>query len=196
MVSRPKSLAESFVYATLWSSLTPGVYFINKKMGPFESPLFPWNPAAIRPHPFLAPGGQTSHRPRAFLTDPPPDAQTVTNIYTGWMRIELTAHPDAVVVMPLLNLDELYGPGPVGMNFVMQPILDAAEQREHRPRPRLSHRPFHGRPAVWNLAIHYPTYFAAINPMAGSAHDYLAAQLALATSRTSSASSGTTPPTT
>ena len=25
--------------------------------------------------------------------------------------------------------------------------------------------------AVWNLAIHYPTFFAAINPMAGSAHD-------------------------
>ena len=25
--------------------------------------------------------------------------------------------------------------------------------------------------AVWNLAIHYPTYFAAINPMAGSARD-------------------------
>jgi hypothetical protein len=25
--------------------------------------------------------------------------------------------------------------------------------------------------AVWNLAIHYPTFFAAINPMAGAAHD-------------------------
>ena len=39
-------------------------------------------------------------------------------------RGELTDHPDAIVLMPLLNLDELYGPGPVGMNLVMQSVLD------------------------------------------------------------------------
>jgi len=107
----------------------------------------------------------------AFLTQPPPDAQAVTDIYTQWITQELTAHPDAIVLMPLLNLDELYGPGPVGMNLVMQSILDSANRANIDPaRVYLSGHSMAAH-AVWNLAIHYPTFFAAINPMAGSAHD-------------------------
>ena len=46
--------------------------------------------------------------------------------------------------------------------------------------------------AAWNLALHYPTYFAAINPLAGAASgDWQ--RLRLSTSPTSSPSSGTTP---
>ncbi|MGD0388833.1 MAG: hypothetical protein ABSC42_07760, partial [Tepidisphaeraceae bacterium] len=107
----------------------------------------------------------------AFLTQPPPDAQTVAQIYSQWMTDELSAHPDAIVVMPLLNLDELYGPGPIGMNMVMQPILDAADQANVDPARVYLIGHSMAAHAVWNLAIYYPTYFAAINPMAGSAHD-------------------------
>jgi hypothetical protein len=83
----------------------------------------------------------------------------------------LTAHPDAIVIMPLLNLDELYGPGPVGMNLVMQPIFDAASRANIDPARVYLIGHSMAAHAVWNLAIHYPTYFAAINPFAGSAKD-------------------------
>jgi hypothetical protein len=87
------------------------------------------------------------------------------------MQAELKDHPDAVVLMPLLNLDELYGPGPVGMNLVMQPILDAADAANIDPARVYLIGHSMAASAVWNLAIHYPTFFAAINPMAGGAHD-------------------------
>ena len=73
--------------------------------------------------------------------------------------------------MPLFNLDELYGPGPVGMNLVMQPILRCGGRANIDPARVYLIGHSMAAHAVWNLAIHYPTYFAAINPMAGSAHD-------------------------
>src|SRR5688572_28805623 len=82
---------------------------------------------------------------------------------------ELTAHPDALVLMPLLNLDELYGPSVPGMNTVMQPVLHAANRANVDPaRVYLIGHSMSGH-ATWNLALHYPTYFAAINPLAGDA---------------------------
>src|ERR1700722_2188231 len=132
---------------TNWAALTPGVYYINDKAWPLVVKL----PAA-----------------NAFLTSPPPDAQQVSDIYSQWMTDELSAHPDAIVLMPLLNLDELYGPGPVGMNLVMQPIFDAAGKANVDPSRVYLIGHSMAAHAVWNIAIHYPTYFAAINPMAGS----------------------------
>ena len=64
--------------------------------------------------------------PNAFLTDPRPDGKRVIAIYKAWIQDELTHHPDAVVLMPLLNLDELYGPSYEGMNSVIQSMLHAA----------------------------------------------------------------------
>ncbi|MGD0770337.1 MAG: hypothetical protein ABSB42_19305 [Tepidisphaeraceae bacterium] len=153
-----------------WTALAPGVYYVNKKVGPIDVRYFLGIPRQY----------DVSHSwplvvklpaANAFLTQPPPDAQTVTGIYAQWMTDELTAHPDAIVLMPLLNLDELYGPGPIGMNLVMQPILDAADQANVDPARVYLIGHSMAAHAVWNLAIHYPTYFAAINPMAGSAHD-------------------------
>lgn len=155
---------------TAWSDLTPGVYYINRKIGPFDVRYFLGIPRQYdRTHSW--PLVVKLPAANAFLTDPPPDAQTVTNIYTGWMQDELAAHPDAIVIMPLLNLDELYGPGPVGMNLVMQPVLDAADSANIDPARVYLIGHSMAASAVWNLAIHYPTYFAAINPMAGAAHD-------------------------
>jgi len=153
-----------------WAGLIPGVYYINKKVGTFSVRYFlgiPQQYDRTRSWPLVI----KLPVPNAFLTDPPPDAQTVSQIYTGWMQDELKRHPDAVVVMPLLNLDELYGPGPVGMNLVMQPILDAADQANIDPARVYLIGHSMAASAVWNLAIHYPTFFAAINPLAGEAHD-------------------------
>jgi pimeloyl-ACP methyl ester carboxylesterase len=153
-----------------WSALAPGVYYINKKVGPIDVRYFLGIPRLYdvsHPWPLVV----KLPAANAFLTQPPPDAQAVTQIYTQWMTDELTAHPDAIVVMPLLNLRELYGPGPIGMNLVMQPILDAADEANVDPARVYLIGHSMAAHAVWNLAIHYPTYFAATNPMAGSAHD-------------------------
>jgi predicted esterase len=153
-----------------WQPLAPGVYYINQKNGPLEVRYFLGIPKSYdltKPWPLVV----KLPVPNAFLTTPPPDAQRVTDIYTQWITAELTAHPDAIVLMPLLNLDELYGPGPVGMNLVMQPIFDATNRANIDPARVYLQGHSMAAHAVWNLAIHYPTYFAAINPMAGSMHD-------------------------
>ncbi|HEX4054427.1 MAG TPA: hypothetical protein VHX86_09190 [Tepidisphaeraceae bacterium] len=153
-----------------WTALTPGVYYINEKNGPLDVRYFlgiPKSYDVARAWPLVVKLPVAN----AFLTQPPPDAQRVAQIYSQWMSDELSAHPDAIVLMPLLNLDELYGPGPVGMNLVMQPIFDAAGRANIDPARVYLIGHSMAADAVWNLAIHYPTYFAAINPLAGSMHD-------------------------
>lgn len=151
-----------------WQPLAPGVYFINEKSGPHVIRYFLGVPR----------GYDVTHSwplvvrlptANAFLTDPPPDADAVAKIYTQWITDELSDHPDALVLMPLLNLDELYGPGPIGMNLVIQPILNAANQANIDPARVYLIGHSMAAHAVWNIAIHYPTYFAAINPLAGQA---------------------------
>ncbi|MCS7034467.1 MAG: alpha/beta hydrolase-fold protein, partial [Phycisphaerae bacterium] len=109
----------------------------------------------------------------AFAVTPPPDQQQVAETYTQWIRSDLAAHPDALVLMPLLNFDHLFGPGYAGMNAVMQPIFHAAGRVNLDPASVYLIGHSAGGHAAWNLAIHYPTYFAAINVMAGSArHEF------------------------
>jgi pimeloyl-ACP methyl ester carboxylesterase len=71
--------------------------------------------------------------------------------------------------MPLLDLDELWGPSYAGMNRVIQPMHHAAWRVNIDPaRVYLIGHSLSGH-AAWNLALHYPTFFAAFNPLAGSA---------------------------
>src|SRR5204863_2157285 len=68
-----------------------------------------------------------------------------------------------------LNLDELYGPSQAGMDTVIQPMLHACGLANvDVTRVSLIGHSMAAH-AVWNLGLHYPTYFAAINPMAGAA---------------------------
>jgi hypothetical protein len=153
-----------------WPALTPGTYYINDKAGPNDVRYFLGIPAKYD-RSIAWPLVVKLPSANAFLTDPPPSANQVIKIYTQWMTDELTAHPDAIVLMPLLNLDQLYGPGPIGMNLVMQPIFHAAGKVNIDPaRVYLTGHAMAAN-GVWNLGLHYPTYFAAINPMAGSAKD-------------------------
>jgi hypothetical protein len=151
-----------------WQQLAPGVYFINEKAGPHAVRYFLGIPRGYdltHSWPLVVKLPTTN----AFLTNPPPDAAAVARIYTQWIDDELADHPDALVLMPLLNLDELYGPGPIGMNLVIQPILSAANQANIDPARVYLIGHSMAAHAVWNIAIHYPTYFAAINPLAGAA---------------------------
>jgi len=71
--------------------------------------------------------------------------------------------------MPLLNMDELWGPGLIGMNTVIQPLQHAAGRVNVDPaRIDLMGHAMSGH-AVWNIGLHYTTYFAALFPLAGAA---------------------------
>ena len=151
-----------------WPALDAGVYYINEKVGPDDVRYFlgvPKDYDRTRPYPLVVklPGAA------AFVTDPPPDADQVVRMYDAWGNDELAHHPDALVLMPLLNLDEGYGPSAPGMNSVIDALQNVTTRVNVDPtRVYLIGHSMSGH-AVWNLALHYPTYFAAINPLAGLA---------------------------
>lgn len=151
-----------------WPASEPGVYYTNERHGPFDVRYFLGIPKGYdrtRPWPLVIKLPTAT----AFLTDPMPGPERVTQIYGEWIKEELGKHPDAIVLMPLLNLDELYGPSVPGMNTVIQPLLHAAGRANVDPtRVYLVGHSMSGH-ATWNLGLHYPTYLAAINPLAGAA---------------------------
>ncbi len=151
-----------------WQNLPPGTYYINDSFGPAEVKYFLGIPKTYNR---LQASSMVMVLPTAdaFIANPPPDNLGVTKIYREWMAEELARQRDAIVLMPLLNLDELYGPSRQGMNFVIQPMLHTADVANIDPRRVSMIGHAMGAHAVWNLALHYPTYFSAIAPLAGAA---------------------------
>jgi hypothetical protein len=152
-----------------WPALEPGgIYYVNEPFGTHTVRYFlgvPKNYDRTRPWPLVIklPGAD------AFTGNAKPDGDQVAAIYRGWMEQELQAHGDAVVLMPLLDLGELWGPSYAGMNRVIQPMHHAAWRVNVDPsRIYVVGHSLSGH-AAWNVALHYPTYFAAFNPLAGSA---------------------------
>src|SRR6185437_4933294 len=99
-------------------------YYVNEKLGPHDVRYFLGVPAGYdraKSMPLVVKLVPVN----PFITKPPPDADEVVKIYNDWMKDELTHHPDALVLMPLLNLDDLYGPSYTGMNYVILPIQHA-----------------------------------------------------------------------
>ena len=152
-----------------WPRLEPGgVYYVNERFGTHDVRYFLGVPTAYdrtRPWPLVIklPGAH------AFTTDPPPSGDQAVDIYRAWAEEELKAHGDAVLLMPLLDLKELWGPTYSGMNRVIQPMLHAAGRVNVDPARVYLIGHSMSAHAAWNLALHYPTYFAAFNPLAGSA---------------------------
>jgi hypothetical protein len=161
-----------------WPEPAAGVYYINRKHGPYDLRYFlgvPQGYTRARAWPIVV--KLASAEP--FLTRPPPDAAKTAELYTSWIQHDLAAHPDALVLMPLLNLDAMYGPSYGGMNSVLRPIFDAADLVNIDPaRVDLIGQGL-GATGTWMMALNYPTYFAAIAPLAGSADaDWLRLRLA------------------
>jgi len=152
-----------------WQNVAPGTYFINQPFGPFEVKYFLGVPRSYKrdvatPLVIVLPTADE------FVTNPPPDNKGVIEIYRKWMAEELERQRDAIVLMPLLNLDELYGPGRIGMNNVIQPMLQVTDVVNIDPKRTYLMGHSMGGHAVWNLGLHYPTYFASIAPLAGAAN--------------------------
>lgn len=151
-----------------WQTTEPGVYYINDTYGAFPVKYFVaiprgYTPAEPRPLVLMLPTAT------AFAVKKDMTPEDVAAIYTNWLKDELTRRPDNIVIMPLLHLTDLWGPGYAGMNNAMKPLFDACERFSVDPtRVYLRGQGMSGH-AVWNLALHYPTYFAAFNPLAGGA---------------------------
>ena len=151
-----------------WMELAAGVYYINERVGPHAVKYFLGIPKGYdrtKPWPLVIKLPAAD----AFVKEPRPTADEVVIFYRDWMADEVKRHPDAIVVMPLLNLDELYGPSYAGMFTVIQPMQHAAERVNIDPARVYLIGHSMSAHAVWNLALHYPMYFAAINPLAGGA---------------------------
>lgn len=149
-----------------WPALESGVYYINERVGPHAVLYFvgvPKNYDRTRSWPMLIKLAGA----HAFVTDPRPSADEVARIYTDWIKRELEKHPDAIVLMPLLNFDELYGPSTPGMNTVIQPMLHVASRLNVDPARVYLMGQGMAAHATWNLGVHYPTYFSGVNPLAG-----------------------------
>ncbi len=151
-----------------WTGMTPGVYYVNEEYEGKPVRYFlgvPPGYVAEQAVPLVV----MLPSPTPFVSLPVPDAAKVEGIYTQWIAGELAKHPDAAVMMPLVNLDELYGPGPEGVFSVMG-ALRHAMGKMHVDAARVylfGHAA--GAHATWNLGFGFPTYFAAIAPLAGQA---------------------------
>lgn len=154
-----------------WLALPPGPAYVNERIGPYDIQYFlgvPANYDRTKEWPLVV----RLPAANAIIKDEknPPKPDEVVQLYTQWVSEELKNHPDAVVIMPLLNLDELYGPSYKGMNTVIESIHHVFTRVNIDPKQ--IYMLGHGMAghATWNLAIHYPTFFAAINPLAGGAN--------------------------
>jgi hypothetical protein len=155
-----------------WPGLEPGPYHVNDRVGPHEVHYFLGVPKGYdrtKPWPLVIMLPSATPFVSATATKLKMNADAVAKIYTDWMNEELEKHPDAVVVMPLLNLSVGWGPSYAGMNSVMQSMYHAASRVNVDPsRVYLVGHDMSGH-AVWNLGLHYTTYFASIMPLAGAA---------------------------
>jgi hypothetical protein len=149
-----------------WAALPAGVYYVNERVGTTDAVYFLGIPKGYDraiPWPLVIKLPTAA----AFLTTPLPTADQVTQIYTNWMIDELAHHPDAIVLMPLLNLTDLYGPTTDGMNRVTVPLQHAMGIANIDPARVYLVGHAMSSFAVWNLALHEPTYFAAFDAFAG-----------------------------
>jgi hypothetical protein len=167
----PEEVARLCRIRLAWRPVEPGVYYVSDQVGAIPVHYFVgipqgYTPETARPAILMLPTATAfvARRPNAELN---PDQ--VAAVYTGWIQSELRARPGNIIIMPLLHLTELWGPGYAGMNNAIKPLLNACERFAIDPaRVYLRGQGMSGH-AVWNLGFHYPTYFAAINPLAGSA---------------------------
>ena len=125
----PNILGRLVRIRSTWPILTPGgVYYVNERVGPIDVHYFLGVPKQYdrdRSWPLVVKLPSAD----AFVGPTKPNADEVQRIYTDWVSDEIKMHPDALVIMPLLNLDNLWGPSYAGMNSVIGPILHVGEAR-------------------------------------------------------------------
>lgn len=151
-----------------WEELKPGVRQVESRVGPLAVNYL-----------LGVPPGYTGARawplvirlppPNAYLGERPADPAERIAVYRATAESELQSHPDALVLVPILDRDLLVGPSYLGMNQVIQPMLHVAELANIDPAR--VYLVGHSVSAVlaWNLVLHHPSYFAGAQVLGGSA---------------------------
>jgi hypothetical protein len=152
-----------------WKAVEPGVYYINDRLGPSPVKYFVGVPKGYEAGKARWPVVVVLPTATKFAVRKDVTPDQVAEVYTGWIRDELGKREGCIVVMPLLHLTDLWGPGYAGMNNVMKPLQDVCERFSVDVRRVYLRGQGMSAHAVWNLGLHHPTYFAAVNPLAGSA---------------------------
>jgi len=154
-----------------WPELAGGsIVHIDERFGPHHVRYTLGLPKSYDPRtpwPMVIP--LTTMQP--FVIEPRPSEEQFPGMYEGWVTEELARHPDAIVLMPWLDLDERFGPSMAGMNSVIQAMHHAAGRANVDPARVYLIGTSSAAVATWNIALHYPTYFAAFCTLAGSARE-------------------------
>jgi hypothetical protein len=97
------------------------------------------------------------------------DPAAVISASHDWAVSQLTEHPDALVLVPIYDPKEGFGPSYAGMNAAMQSLWHAADVVNIDPARVYLIGQGEAASAGWNLVLCYPNYFAAFADFAGAA---------------------------
>ncbi len=152
-----------------WAALeAQWVLAVDRTRGPFQIRYFLAIPAEYK-RTVASPLVICLRVPEELTVSPPLADEQIDQAYRRLASRQLESHPGAAVLIPKLDTNLLYGPSTAGMNTVIQAMLDAADRVNIDPTRVMIIGRGIGAHAVWNLGLHYPTYFAAIVPFAAAA---------------------------
>ncbi|HEX4123544.1 MAG TPA: hypothetical protein VHY37_02395 [Tepidisphaeraceae bacterium] len=149
-----------------WPALAGGVYFIDTTREGHPVRYYLGVPSTYdraRPWPMVI------KLMSAAELGKPKDPAAVLAASHDWAALELRRHPDALVLVPVYDPKEGFGPSYAGMNDVLQPMLHAADVVNIDPARVYLVGQSEAASAAWNLVLCYPIYFAAFDDFAGMA---------------------------
>ncbi|MGH7213878.1 MAG: hypothetical protein ACREIT_03855 [Tepidisphaeraceae bacterium] len=151
-----------------WPKPAAGVYWVDEKFGRHTVRYLLGIPPAYdrtRAWPLVValPGSE------AFVAQAALSPEQLREEHARRVEAELRRRPDAIVLMPLLDPQDALGLSLRATNAVIQPLLHATGRVNVDPRRVYLIGHGSGGYAAWNIALHYPTCFAAFAPLAAGA---------------------------
>lgn len=158
-----------------WPELKPGVYFTIEKMNANPVQYFigiPKGYTRTKSIPLVV--WLCDFSPFVDENGDPLDLRfdQVAELYARWIESEMKEHPDAAVLMPMINTNQKWGPGYEGLNRAFLPVIHV--QDRVNVDPSQIYLIGHSLPAesIWDLALHHPTFYTSLMPMAGEVVSY------------------------
>lgn len=136
-----------------WPALPPGVYVVEDRVGPHKVS-------------YLLGVPKSYERTRAF----PLVVDLIASPDESHMAAAQARWANAIVLMPIPDPLEGFGPSYGGMSRVIYSMRHAMSRVNIDPARVTLVGQENAAPDVWNIGLLYPTYFAAIEPFAGSAN--------------------------
>lgn len=143
-----------------WPILPAGPMHVEDKVGPVTVDYYLGVPKSY---------DRATRWPLIVLLPSIPPGELKAGFYTDRVAAELERHPDTLILIPAFDPNSLYGPSYAGMNRVIDSMRHATTRANIDPARVALAGSGISAPAVWNLALHYGSYFTAIAPFAGFA---------------------------